>query len=104
MNAIVIVLVLAVTIEAVIDVIKGWVPEGAHLPSVLWPIVSAALGVALCIVAGVDILALAGVSLAVPLIGQVLTGVLISKSSNFIYDFWERVKGAGGAGGDGQIG
>ena len=73
------------------EVIKGWVPGSVRTPEWLWPVVSAVLAVALCVLAGVDVLAVAGVWLEAPVVGSVLTGVLISRGANFTHDIWGKL-------------
>lgn len=85
------VLMLAVLLEGIVQVIKTWVPEGARSPGWLWPVCSAGLGVLLCALANVDLLRPAGITLAVPLVGEFLTGVLISRGASFVHDLWSRI-------------
>ncbi len=87
------VFLLAVAVEALIQVIKGWLPSNVQVPSWLWPALGAALGVALCLLANVDLLKLAGVDLRSPPVGMVLTGMLISRGASFVHDLWARVNG-----------
>lgn len=49
------------------------------------------LGVLLAIGSGLDILSLAGVPLKIPYLGMILTGLLISRGSNFIHDILSSV-------------
>jgi uncharacterized oligopeptide transporter (OPT) family protein len=51
---------------------------------------AAVIGVVLCIAYQVDILALVGLFSGWPLIGPVLTGLLIGRGANFVNDFVER--------------
>lgn len=95
MEAITIVFIMAIIVEAVIQVIKGWVPETAT-PAWLWPIASAVLGVILCLLGQVDVIALAGITLAVPFVGQVVTGILISRGASFMHDLWNRIRNGAG--------
>lgn len=71
--------------------IKGWVPVTVSAPEWLWPVTSAVLAVALCVPAGVDVLAVAGITLGAPAVGSVLTGVLISRGANFMHDIWSKI-------------
>ncbi|MCL2812614.1 MAG: hypothetical protein FWD25_12100 [Clostridia bacterium] len=91
MEAIGAVLLLAVVVEALIQVIKGWLPTGASVVGWLWPVVGAIIGVALCLLADVDLLHLAGVDLKSPPIGMILTGLLISRGASFVHDIWANV-------------
>ena len=84
-------LLIAVLIEALIEVFKGALAR--------WEWVAIALGVVICTLAGLDVFELLGSPLAVPgvpwlggLIGSVLTGVLASRGANFLYDVWRRVR------------
>ena len=91
MEGILVVLVCAVVIEALIEVFKGMVPASITVATVAWPIVAAVLGVLLCIAANVDLLATAGLNIAVPYMGSVMTGILISRGASFIHDVWNRI-------------
>lgn len=50
-------------------------------------IITAILGIILSLAAGLDAFTLVGINFAVPFIGQILTGLVISKGSNYVYDF-----------------
>lgn len=93
MEAIGAVFLLAVAVEALIQVIKGWVPANAQVPTWLWPAVGAVLGVTLCLLADVDLLRLGGVDLRSPPVGMVLTGLLISRGASFVHDLWANING-----------
>ena len=91
MNVIFNLLVIAVLIEALIEVFKGAL--------VRWEWVAIGLGVVLCPMAGLDAFGLMGIPLTVPgvpwlggLIGAALTGVMASRGANFLYDVWKRVR------------
>lgn len=96
MESIIHVLLVALVVEAVVEVLKYCLPknekEGLNIPVWTWPLVSIALGVALCLLGGVDMLSEAGLWLSVPYVGQVLTGVLVSRGSNFIHELWKKIK------------
>ena len=40
----------------------------------------------LCILANVDFFALVGVELSIPIVGIVLSGLLVSRGANFVHD------------------
>ena len=44
------------------------------------------VGVALTVGSGLDIFTLVGISLKIPYLGMILTGILISRGANFIHD------------------
>ncbi len=81
----------AMLVEALVQVIKGFVPNGISTPHWLWPLVSTVLGVALCVLARVDAVGALGLPLASPFVGEVITGVLISRGSNFEHDLWDHL-------------
>jgi hypothetical protein len=66
---------------------------GAPVPSTFKPYLAALLGVALCMAYGADLPAALGFTALFPFIGQVLTGVMISRGSNYINDLLGRVRG-----------
>lgn len=66
---------------------------GAPVPSTFKPYLAALLGVVLCVAYGADLPAALGYAALVPYIGQVLTGVMISRGSNYINDLIARVRG-----------
>ena len=88
-----VVFVAAILVEGLVQVVKTWVPEGIVEPGGLWPVVSAVFGVVLCVLGKLDILHIAGIRLEVPLVGALLTGVLISRGASFIHDLWAKVQG-----------
>jgi len=49
---------------------------------------SICLGILLAFGAKVDFLALVGIPLIIPYLGYVLTGLIISRGSNFVHDLW----------------
>lgn len=91
MDVFAIVILVAIFVEAIVQVFKGFVPEGAAVPAWLWPVVSMALGVVLCLAGKVDALSAVGLTINVPVVGQVLTGCLVSRGSNFVHDLWRRI-------------
>lgn len=54
-------------------------------------IVTAVLGIILAVASGLDAFALAGIDFKFAIIGQVLTGLVISKGSNYVYDFITKI-------------
>jgi hypothetical protein len=52
--------------------------------------VAALLGVALCVAYRLDLLLAAGFQVEVPLVGHVLTGVVIGRGSSFLHQFVEQ--------------
>lgn len=78
---------LAVVVEGIME----WL--GAPIPERYKPYVAAALGIVLALVYGADILdAVAGWEATVPYAGQILTGALIGRGSNYLNEFFSLMK------------
>lgn len=93
MQGIILTVTMAVVVEALVEYGKSigraaasgeWKAAITHLAAVL-------LGVALCLATGADLFAVADIAFALPLIGSVLTGVLISRGANYVSDFIKRL-------------
>ena len=59
--------------------------------------VTIVLGVAVCILYGCDILAVMGLNASVPYVGNLLTGIIVARGSNYVYDLIGKFTDAGGA-------
>ncbi len=82
------VLVMAVVVEAVIDYVKTWVVE----KKIQWQQIFAMLfGILVSFAYCLDVLALVGIESHVAYVGNVLTGILISRGSNYIHDLYNRL-------------
>ena len=74
---------LAIIVEGVISYVKTFLVDG----KIQWQIVAAIIiGVLVAATYQVDLLALAGLKASVPFIGSLLTGILISRGSNYVFD------------------
>ncbi|MCI6277650.1 MAG: hypothetical protein MR639_13070 [Clostridium sp.] len=51
------------------------------------------VGILLSVLTGTDIMELVGVPMFIPYIGTILTGVLISRGSNFVHDIMNNMNG-----------
>lgn len=73
----------SIVIEGIISYAKTIVVD----KKIQWQIIgSMALGIGCSLTFGVDLFALAGVDAAIPYVGQILTGILLSRGSNYVYD------------------
>lgn len=82
------ILIIAAVTESLVEYfIAPLVPDKLK---VYLPYAAAALGVLLCTAYRVDILAAAGLVSPWPAIGQIVSGLLIGRGSNFINDFADR--------------
>jgi hypothetical protein len=76
-------LIIAASVEALWETLKMfW--DGSKVD--INRIGSAILGILLCILANVDFFALVGVELSIPIVGVVLSGLLVSRGANFVHD------------------
>jgi hypothetical protein len=73
----------ALLVEAVWQAAK---PAFPPVPAWADVVVTLGLGVAVCVLAGLDLFAAAGVQLAASYVGQVLSGLLVGRGSNFLHD------------------
>ena len=89
-------LFLAIVIEAVITYAKTLFVDR----KVQWQIAAAMLlGVGCALAFGIDLFAVAGGAAAVPYVGNILTGVLLSRGSNYMFDLMgqlTKIKDGGG--------
>ncbi|MGI6436160.1 MAG: hypothetical protein ACOX0F_12570 [Syntrophomonadaceae bacterium] len=51
------------------------------------------VGIVFAVGAGLDLFALLGISFIYPIIGQVLTGILLSRGANFVHDLLKAAEG-----------
>lgn len=76
-------LIIAASVEALWETLKMfWDGEKVDINR----IGSAILGILLCLLANVDFFALVGVELSIPIVGVVLSGLLVSRGANFVHD------------------
>lgn len=81
---------LAIVIEGIITYVNTFFVGG----KVHWQMIAGILlGAGLSVAYGVDVFALAGLNTNVPVIGSILTGILISRGSNYIFDLISKLGG-----------
>ena len=86
--SIVTIITIALLVEAVWETLKMVCQEGKiNINSVGALIV----GISVSILAKIDIFAMQGISLSIPLVGWILTGVLMSRGANFIHDLFNKL-------------
>ena len=51
------------------------------------------LGVVVCLLAQIDIFPIVGLNMAVPFVGSVFTGIIVSRGANFVNDLFKKLKG-----------
>lgn len=86
MEAIFSIIILAILVEAVVETVKMAIEGG-----IKWQNIAAmVLGIAVCVLADKGILALVGVEFPM-WADAILSGILVSRGSNFISDLFDRV-------------
>ncbi len=82
---------MAIIVEGLITYLKTFFVAGKPQWQML---VGIGLGVTVTLVYNVDIFSLLGITSTIPFVGTVLTGILISRGSNYIFDLIETLQGA----------
>lgn len=88
MEKLLIVIMLALIAESVWETLKMTWQEGKVSTDRIGALIVALV---LCIGVKLDILALLGINTTMPLLGVILTGILISRGSNFIHDLLVKI-------------
>lgn len=91
-----VIIMLAVIVEALVEYGKSIAAaaKGGWKAAVL-QLCAAAAGAVLCLAAGADLFAVLELGFAVPWMGRVLTGILISRGANYLSDFMGRLTRSG---------
>lgn len=92
MEGLTLVFFLAIVVEKLVEIFKDTVYAIPFLPDKFRPltlnIISMAIGLLLAFQANIDAFKLLDVKVVDPLIGVVITGLVISKGANFAHDFF----------------
>lgn len=81
------VILLSIIIEGIITYANEWFTNGIQWKQ----LTSVVLGVIIAVVYKADLIALFGITTPIPYIGCALTGILLSRGSNYIFDFIKQV-------------
>ena len=86
------ILALAVVIEGVVTYANEWFVKGKPQ----WKQIATVLfGVAIALAYGVDLVAMLGLESTVPFVGSVLSGILLSRGSNYLNDLLQSLQALG---------
>ncbi len=100
MKGIILVLVLAVLVEALIEYAKTiikTVTDGDYKTAVT-QLIAIIIAVLLCFATGADLFAAVDIAFAWPWVGVVLTGILGSRGANYVSDFVAKLQNVKGEG------
>ena len=48
-------------------------------------------GILICVLTGIDIFPIVSIPIAVPFVGNILTGIIVSRGANFVHDLFEKI-------------
>ena len=94
MQAILLTLMLAVTVEGLVEYVKS-VAQRKSWKTITLQLGAAAVSILLCIASGADLYAALGVEFSLPFVGGALTGVFASRGANYVSDLIGRLRAAG---------
>ena len=75
--------IVAILIEAIWENIKMVWQNGKFSIDKIGSLV---ISILICILAKIDIFPIVNLSITVPVIGSILTGIIVSRGANFVYD------------------
>ena len=79
---------IAAVIEALWETAKMLWEDGKANPD---RIGAAVLGIVLCVAAGIDFFAMVQIPLSIPVLGMILSGLLVSRGANIVHDLLTRI-------------
>ena len=86
--SIVTIITIALLVEAIWETLKLVWQEGKLNVNTIGALI---VGIGVSILAKIDIFTMQGISLSIPLIGWILTGILMSRGANFIHDLFNKL-------------
>ena len=86
--SIVTIITIALLVEAIWETLKMVWQEGKININTIGALI---VGIGVSILAKIDIFAMQGITLSIPLIGWILTGILMSRGANFIHDLFNKL-------------
>lgn len=94
MDLIILILMLSVVIEALIQYFKSIVDAigSKEWKTAITQLTSVAIGVTFCFSTGADMFSALGISFLWPTFGIILTGIFMSRGSNYLSDFIKRLR------------
>lgn len=95
MQGIVLIIAVAIIVEALIEYGKtvAAAAEAGQWKTAVTQLVAGVLGMLLCFALGVDLFAVLGIRFLYGWVGVALTGIIVSRGSNYVSDFINRLTG-----------
>lgn len=82
--------IVAILIEAIWENIKMVWQNGKFSIDKIGSLV---ISILICILAKIDIFPIVNLSIMVPVIGSILTGIIVSRGANFVHDLLNKISG-----------
>lgn len=82
--------IVAILVEAIWENIKMIYQSGKVSISMIGSLV---ISILLCTLTRIDIFPIVGLTISVPIVGSVLTGIIVSRGANFVNDLFTKLKG-----------
>ena len=82
--------IVAILIEAIWENIKMVWQNGKFSIDKIGALV---ISVLICILAKIDIFPIVNLSIMVPVIGSIFTGIIVSRGANFVHDLFNKISG-----------
>jgi hypothetical protein len=90
-TALISILILAMVVQFLVDIIKEWLPE-VVLRYFTPPLIAAAIGIVIAILFKVDVFVAGGYTSDIPIVSQILTGVILSAGSAAIHELIAKLR------------
>lgn len=82
--------VIAILVEAIWENIKMIWQKGKLSIDVIGAL---GFGILICILTDANIFPIVDISIKIPVIGEILTGIIVSRGANFVHDLFTKLKG-----------
>ena len=82
--------IVAILIEAIWENLKMVWQNGKFSIDKIGSLV---ISILVCILAKIDIFPIVNLSISVPVIGSILTGIIVSRGANFVHDLFNKISG-----------
>ena len=82
-------LIIAILVEAIWENIKSIWDGGFNINR----IGSLALAILICVLTKLDLFAIVGIYLSIPIVAYILTGIIVSRGANFVNDLFGKIRG-----------
>lgn len=82
-------ILVAILVEAIWENCKMIWKDGKFNVNMLGSLI---LGILICSFAGLDLFNIVGIGLNIPVLGCILTGIIVSRGANFVSDLFDKLK------------